>query len=49
MTANLTPERIEKITTPTPVRRRAFELLGATVLVTLQQPVTTRVSSPDRP
>jgi hypothetical protein len=24
-------QRIEKLTTPTPVQRRAFELLGATV------------------
>ncbi|MGH4012062.1 MAG: IS1634 family transposase [Pseudonocardiaceae bacterium] len=29
-------QRIEKITTPTPVQRRAFELLGAPVPVTLQ-------------
>lgn len=33
---NFGGRRIEKITTPTPVQRRAFELLGASVPVTLQ-------------
>jgi len=33
--------QIEKLTTPTPVQRRAFELLGSTVPLTLGQPVTT--------
>jgi len=33
---NFGGQRIEKITTPTPVQRRAFELLGAPVPVTLQ-------------
>lgn len=35
-TINLGGQRIEKITTPTPVQRRAFELLGASVPLTLQ-------------
>jgi hypothetical protein len=33
---NFGGQRIEKITTPTPVQRRVFELLGATIPVTLQ-------------
>ncbi|MGQ0719599.1 MAG: IS1634 family transposase [Pseudonocardiales bacterium] len=33
---NFGGQRIEKITTPTPIQRRAFELLGAPVPVTLQ-------------
>jgi hypothetical protein len=33
---NFGGQRIEKITTPTPVQRRTFELLGASVPVTLQ-------------
>jgi hypothetical protein len=33
---NFSGQRIEKITTPTPVQRRVFELLGAPVPVTLQ-------------
>jgi hypothetical protein len=33
---NFNGRRIEKITTPTPLQRRAFELLGAPVPVTLQ-------------
>jgi hypothetical protein len=33
---NFGGQRIEKITTPTPVQRRAFELLGASIPVTLQ-------------
>jgi hypothetical protein len=33
---NFGGQRIEKITTPTPLQRRAFELLGASVPVTLQ-------------
>jgi hypothetical protein len=33
---NFNGQRIEKITTPTPLQRRAFELLGAPVPVTLQ-------------
>jgi transposase len=33
---NFDGQRIEKITTPTPVQRRVFELLGASVPVTLQ-------------
>src|SRR5258708_462655 len=32
--------QIEKLTTPTPVQRRAFQLLGSTVPLTLGQPVT---------
>jgi hypothetical protein len=39
-------QRIEKITTPTPVQRRVFELLGAPIPTTLQQPVTTQVPDP---
>jgi transposase len=33
---NFSGQRIKKITTPTPLQRRVFELLGATVPVTLQ-------------
>ena len=33
---NFGGQRIEKITTPTPVQRRVFELLGATIPVTLR-------------
>jgi len=35
-TINFSGQRIEKLTTPTPVQRRAFELLGAPVPLTLQ-------------
>ena len=35
-TINFNGQRIEKLTTPTPVQRRAFELLGAPVPRTLQ-------------
>jgi hypothetical protein len=31
-----TGQKIQKLTTPTPVQRRAFELLGAPVPLTLQ-------------
>jgi hypothetical protein len=33
---NFAGQRIEKITTPTPIQRRAFELLGAPIPMTLQ-------------
>ena len=33
---NFGGQRIEKITTPTPLQRRVFELLGASVPITLQ-------------
>jgi hypothetical protein len=35
-TINFSGQRIEKLTTPTPVQRRAFELLGTPVPLTLQ-------------
>jgi len=35
-TINFNGQRIEKLTTPTPVQRRAFELLGAPVPLTLR-------------
>jgi len=33
---NFSGQRIEKLTNPTPTQRRAFELLGAPVPITLQ-------------
>jgi hypothetical protein len=33
---SLSGQKIDKLTTPTPVQRRAFELLGAPVPLTLQ-------------
>jgi hypothetical protein len=33
--AGIAGRQIEKLTTPTPVQRRAFELLGSTVPLTL--------------
>src|ERR1019366_5137692 len=39
-------QRIEKLTTPTPVQARAFELLGTAVPLGLKQPLNNRAASP---